>query len=49
MCIRLWQGLLVHFEEKLRWGANVVGSQAIGHLKLLQSQFQSVQNVRKKP
>ena len=36
MCIRPWQGLLVHFEEKLP-GANVVGSQA-----MLQKQPQNV-------
>ena len=31
MCIRPWQGRLVHFEKKLP-GANVVGSQPIGTL-----------------
>ena len=31
MCIRPWQGRLVHFEKKLP-GANVVGSQPIGVL-----------------
>ena len=31
MCIRPWQGRLVHFEKKLP-GANVVGSQPIGAL-----------------
>ena len=33
MCVRPWQGLLVHFEEKLP-GANVVGSQPIGQTAL---------------
>ncbi len=33
MCIRPWQGRLIHFEEKLP-GANVVGSQPIGIYRL---------------